>query len=241
MVKVLISGGQTGADRAALDVALRHGIPHGGWCPAGRRAEDGPLDARYQLKPTPQANYLQRTEWNVRDSDATVVFTMSRRLTAGSRRTVEFAKQLLKPWVHLSAAEPDADERFRRFLEERNVVRLNVAGSRESTSPGIYAWVAQVLERALFGFAVPAIDRLEAQRIAAEVIAERGMGSGARAALLLEELSSPPPNLYNGPKLADCWIVYAQRPELGIRASTVVLVSRATGAVLYAGSAHDEG
>ena len=76
MIEKIISGGQTGADCAALDFAIEHGIPHGGWCPGGRLAEDGPIDARYQLKETPSANYTQRTEWNVRDSDGTVVFSI---------------------------------------------------------------------------------------------------------------------------------------------------------------------
>ncbi len=62
----IVSGGQTGADRAALDFAIAHGIPQGGWCPKGRKAEDGPIPDRYQLKETPSDNYAQRTEWNVR-------------------------------------------------------------------------------------------------------------------------------------------------------------------------------
>jgi len=76
-IEKIVSGGQTGADRAALDWAITHGIPHGGWCPKGRRAEDGPMDGRYQLQKTPTANYVQRTEWNARDSDDTVVFSIS--------------------------------------------------------------------------------------------------------------------------------------------------------------------
>ena len=73
----IISGGQTGADRAALDVAIWHGFPHGGWCPNGRRAEDGCLAPQYLLEETPARNYLNRTEWNVRDSDGTLIFTFS--------------------------------------------------------------------------------------------------------------------------------------------------------------------
>ncbi|MEX0610513.1 MAG: putative molybdenum carrier protein, partial [Pirellulales bacterium] len=69
----IISGGQTGADRAALDFALEHEIAHGGWCPRGRLAEDGPIAPRYNLQETPSRKYSQRTEWNVRDSDATVI------------------------------------------------------------------------------------------------------------------------------------------------------------------------
>lgn len=75
-VERIISGGQTGADRAGLDVAIRHGIPHGGWCPKGRRAETGRVPAKYRLKETPRPTYIQRTEWNVRDSDGTAIFTI---------------------------------------------------------------------------------------------------------------------------------------------------------------------
>jgi predicted Rossmann-fold nucleotide-binding protein len=70
----IVSGGQTGADRAALDWALAHGVECGGWCPKSRKAEDGPIDPKYPLKETPSVAYVQRTEWNVRDSDATVLF-----------------------------------------------------------------------------------------------------------------------------------------------------------------------
>jgi hypothetical protein len=70
----IVSGGQSGADRAALDWALEHSVECGGWCPKGRKAEDGPIDPKYPLKETPSASYLQRTERNVRDSDATVLF-----------------------------------------------------------------------------------------------------------------------------------------------------------------------
>ena len=88
----IVSGGQTGADRAALDWALAHGMPCGGWCPKGRKAEDGPIDSKYPLKETPSSSYLQRTEWNVRDSDATVLFSIESALTGGSKKTVEFAR-----------------------------------------------------------------------------------------------------------------------------------------------------
>ena len=75
LLRRVVSGGQTGVDRAALDVAIALGFAHGGWCPAGRLAEDGPIDARYPLRETPSADPSQRTEWNVRDSDATLVLT----------------------------------------------------------------------------------------------------------------------------------------------------------------------
>ena len=83
----IVSGGQTGADRAGLDWAISMGIPHGGWCPRGRKAEDGVIPARYQLTETKSADYLTRTRWNVRDSNATVIFTLKPTLSGGSLRT----------------------------------------------------------------------------------------------------------------------------------------------------------
>jgi Circularly permutated YpsA SLOG family len=77
----IISGGQTGADRSTLDWALSHKLPCGGWCPKGRKAEDGPIDSKYPLRESPSASYLQRTEWNVRDSDAS---SLASELTGGS-------------------------------------------------------------------------------------------------------------------------------------------------------------
>ena len=82
MFTKIISGGQTGVDRAALDVALELGLPCGGWCPRGRRAEDGPIDPRYPLTETPWDGYPQRTEWNVRDADGTLILTPARRTAA---------------------------------------------------------------------------------------------------------------------------------------------------------------
>src|SRR5690242_16007377 len=106
----IVSGGQTGADRAALDFAIERGIPHGGWCPAGRRSEDGPIDQRYQLKETPSSGNVQRTEWNARDSDGTVVFSIAPELTGGSKKTVFLAHKHGKPVLRISrdggSAEP---------------------------------------------------------------------------------------------------------------------------------------
>ncbi|HTK11851.1 MAG TPA: putative molybdenum carrier protein, partial [Ktedonobacteraceae bacterium] len=104
---VIVSGGQTGADRAALDWAIQHGIPHAGWCPRGRKAEDAlPIDQRYQLQETPSDDYAQRTEWNVCDSDGTVIFSISPHLTAGSALTADFARHYHKPCLHIHRASP---------------------------------------------------------------------------------------------------------------------------------------
>src|SRR5438445_1429872 len=96
MFEKVISGGQTGVDRAALDVALELGVPAGGWCPKGRKAEDGSLAPRYPLTETPSEEYWQRTEWNVRDSDGTLVLTRGAP-TEGTAYTIEVAKKLGKP------------------------------------------------------------------------------------------------------------------------------------------------
>lgn len=151
MIEALISGGQTGADRAALDVAIRHSFPHGGWCPAGRKAEDGPIGGQYKLLETPSANYLQRTEWNVRDSDATVVFTFAKQATGGSLRTIAYAQKHGKPCLHVRPGysyQPVLD--LQVFVELQKIKRLNVAGSRESKDPGIYKWTVDFLEDAFF-------------------------------------------------------------------------------------------
>ena len=91
MIRKIISGGQTGADQAALDAAIKLDIPHGGWCPKGRRAEDGPIAPQYRLKETSRSDWRQRTEWKVRDSDGTVIFTIGDKLTRGSKATAKLA------------------------------------------------------------------------------------------------------------------------------------------------------
>lgn len=145
----IISGGQAGADRAGLDWAIKHNVRHGGWCPKGRKSLDGPLDARYLLKETPSEEYLERTEWNVRDSDATVVFTLADKATGGSAKTLSFARKHKKPFIHLHSGILGRSEKLLAFLEKHNVRRLNVAGSRESKEPGIYEWAMKVLEKML--------------------------------------------------------------------------------------------
>jgi hypothetical protein len=155
MLLKIVSGGQTGADIAALDVALRHDFPHGGWCPKGRRSLDGPIHSRYLLIETPSSSYLQRTEWNVRDSDGTVVFTLAPEPTGGSLKTIQFARRHGKPFVHISqfgsgSVYADPVPRLVQFVEEHQIGSLNVAGSRESKEPGINRWVSQVLEDAFF-------------------------------------------------------------------------------------------
>lgn len=143
----LVSGGQSGADRAALDWAIANGVRHGGWCPKGRKSEDGPVPVEYHLQETPSANYLQRTEWNVRDSCATLVLTLAEQLDGGSKKTAEFADCLGKPWLHV---RPGVHPKYvARFLARHRVVVLNIAGKRESAAPGIGEFTRALLSSAL--------------------------------------------------------------------------------------------
>jgi hypothetical protein len=151
MLKKIISGGQTGADRAALDFAIANGIPHGGWCPLGRLAEDGVIDTQYQLAETPTSSYAERTESNVRDSQATVIFSIRRRLTGGSKKTAEFARKYRKPWLHLSANRDGktAAKKLAAFLTKHRIGVLNVAGPRASEAPEVAAFTTETLSKAL--------------------------------------------------------------------------------------------
>jgi len=119
----------------------------GGWYPKGRKAEDGPIDPKYPLKETPTASYIQRTEWNVRDSDATVLLSIGPTLSGGSKKTMEFARKHKKPWLHLCAGETDAAGKLRLFVENHRVKVLNVAGPRASKEPGVGEFVMTVLEK----------------------------------------------------------------------------------------------
>ena len=141
-VRKIVSGGQTGVDRAALDAALELGMPCGGWCPQGRAAEDGPIDERYPLRETPSADYAQRTEWNVRDSDGTLVLTRGAP-NGGTAQTIDMAAQLGKPRLVLDLdARPQAPA-VHAWASAYHITVLNIAGPRESKSPGIHAQAAQ--------------------------------------------------------------------------------------------------
>jgi hypothetical protein len=151
----VLSGGQTGVDRAALDVALeraaRMGLEVGGWCPRGRWAEDGPIRLCYPLQETPKADPAQRTEWNLRDSDATLVLTRGE-LAGGTALTVALARDRGHPLriVDLNLEAPQAP--IRDWLHAAGIGVLNVAGPRESESPGIgrdaAAWLRALLDGA---------------------------------------------------------------------------------------------
>ena len=145
----IVSGGQTGVDRAALDVALELGIECGGWCPAGRWAEDGAIDARYPLRETPSADPAERTEWNVRDSDATLLLIAG--ASPGTELTRDLARRLGRPVFSWPVDEVEGVGQFRRWLQLHGVQTLNVAGPRESDARGIYLQARSILEACFRG------------------------------------------------------------------------------------------
>lgn len=134
----IVSGGQTGADRAALDAAIACGVPHGGWCPKGRRAEDGLIPRKYNLQETESDRYAERTRKNVEDSDCTLIFSHGA-LSGGSLLTQQFAEELGKPCVHIGLNQNVQD--LKEKLPNAAHVILNVAGSRASGDPLIYGAV----------------------------------------------------------------------------------------------------
>ena len=143
----IVSGGQTGADRAALDWAIAQGIPHGGYCPAGRKAEDGPIPARYQLTETSSTSYAHRTRLNVKESDVTLILASSEALSGGTLLTLKHARKLGKP--HLLVVPENLDHAPRllaQFLAHHKVRILNVAGPRASTDPTIYRTTLELLQ-----------------------------------------------------------------------------------------------
>lgn len=148
MFTQVVSGGQTGVDRAALDVALELGILCSGWCPKGRKAEDGPIPNHYPLKETPVDDYAQRTLWNVRDSDGTLVLTHGEPL-GGTAQTIEEATRLQKPCLVIDLTNQPSATTVLAWAKRHRVRILNVAGPRETKSPGIYKEASAFL-RTLF-------------------------------------------------------------------------------------------
>ncbi len=148
MIKKIISGGQTGADRAALDVALSFGFEVGGWVPKGRLAEDGIIPPRYpNLREADSTKLKTRTALNVRDSDATLIFSHGP-LQGGSAYTRVKAIELEKPYLHLDLAGmtvSDAVSSLREWLAQEDPKVLNVAGSRTSKDPQIYEKTRAIL------------------------------------------------------------------------------------------------
>ena len=140
----IISGGQTGVDRAALDAAIAAGLPQGGACPAGRLAEDGPIDARYRLFETKSANPASRTRMNVRESDATLIVSPAEP-DGGTRLTVRHAATLGRPCLVVDPGAEGATDEVVAWLRAGEIRILNIAGPRESKCPGIYGKALRLL------------------------------------------------------------------------------------------------
>jgi hypothetical protein len=146
-LRKIVSGGQTGVDRGALDAALAAAFSCGGWCPADRRAEDGPIPQRYPLTPLPGAGYRQRTRQNVVDSDGTTILFYGT-LSGGTKRTRDSCVREKKPFVVLDAKlilESVAAAAIVRFVEENEIQVLNVAGPRLSGWPEGHAFALAVV------------------------------------------------------------------------------------------------
>ena len=143
----IVSGGQSGADRAALDAAIALGIPHGGWVPRGRLAEDGPVPRRYHLREMVSRRYRDRTEKNVVDSDGTLILSLGP-LSGGSALTEALALRHDKPCLHLDLELVEQEQAARaidQWLHRFHIRVLNVAGPRLSSDSRIYEAVYGVL------------------------------------------------------------------------------------------------
>jgi len=164
LVEKIVSGGQTGVDRAALDVAIEMSIPYGGWAPFDRRAEDGPIPDRYALQQVELPMYLDlgfdphdagdhyriRTHLNVRDSDATLIIVPKATWrSAGTTLTINSCRDQSKPCLILHPADEDRLWRIERWVRDQKIQTLNVAGPRASKAPSLYADVCEFLRVAL--------------------------------------------------------------------------------------------
>jgi hypothetical protein len=159
MIRKIISGGQTGADRAGLDFAIETGLEHSGYVPRGRKAEDGRINERYNLIELSTSSYPARTRRNIEKSDGTVIFSLERLLNGGTKLTLDLAKNLGKPVLHIydtrkeRISNPDSlcleIQALSDFVCSNKIEILNVAGPRESKEPGVYEWTLAMLRLSL--------------------------------------------------------------------------------------------
>ncbi len=179
MIRKIISGGQTGVDRAALDVAIKLAVAHGGWIPQGRITENGPLPAKYNLKETRSSSYVVRTEKNVQDGDGTLIISRGR-LTGGSEYTREMAIKHDRFWLHIDLSQMAAFQAaiaINQWILQNNIEILNVAGPRASKDPTVYKDALNILESAYY-----------------LGLAETSMSGAGNLKDLLQSQAEPPPS-----------------------------------------------
>jgi hypothetical protein len=142
----IISGGQTGVDRAALDLALEKGIPCGGFCPKGRLAEDGKIGEQYPLSETISESYDERTQKNIDSSDGTLVIYKDK-IDKGTELTMRYCSEIGKPIIIVKSFDEETISIVLFWIKINNILTLNVAGPRESNEPGIYDFAKTILEK----------------------------------------------------------------------------------------------
>lgn len=163
IIEKIVSGGQTGVDRAALDIAIELCINHGGWCPKGRKAEDGFIPDKYVLKETDTDDYSERTKLNIRDSDGTLIFVPSIpiKVTDGTLLTLKEVYERKKPYFMVNISyDKNIRTKFENWVDKNNIKILNIAGPRESQHPGIYKESSLILKDTLMYIHKPTIENL---------------------------------------------------------------------------------
>lgn len=145
---IIITGAQLGVERAALDWALKHEFPHGGWCIKGLLASAEPPDARYKLKEGETENIIEAVGSNVRDAEATLVFTVAAKAAGPAQKAVSSAKKQKKPVLHVHRGILGVSEKIVAFLDKYYVRRLHITGSGDAEEPGVSDWAANELEKA---------------------------------------------------------------------------------------------
>lgn len=146
----IISGGQTGVDRAALDVAIALDIPHGGWCPKGRLAENNTtIPLEYNLQETDSADFEERTKFNIRDSDATLIIipVIPNNASDGTQLTINEVTRCKKPFLIIGLNKAFNFDEILIWIIENKITTLNIAGPRESNAPGIYQETFKILKK----------------------------------------------------------------------------------------------
>jgi hypothetical protein len=155
MIRKIISGGQTGADQGALDYAMEKGMEAGGWCPRGRVCENGIIPAKYPVEEVAEDDYNLRTKRNVQDSDGTLVIIRDGYMEDGTHRTVEYCMGLSKPQflvdLHVMSGQLESVcHALINWIDHHGIEVLNVAGNRESNSPGIQKETAAFLGQVFY-------------------------------------------------------------------------------------------